>query len=250
MVRMQPVVFFRDDDVGGLDASIIRTTELFQKYKAPLCYEVIPTKVQKEFVEYFNGLPLKNIFDIGQHGYAHLPYREGAENKGEFGPNRSREDKRKDIVAGWNLIVKHFGPSYLKVFIPPWSLMDQETYGILRELGYEAFSCIKWGEDPNFFKKLYAKVTGDRLRLKKNGMVDLSVSIDAMKDFGKRIPRTTDELIRDFKRVSTQTKYVGFMLHDKIMNDDAFAAIEGFLAYLVEEKIPMMNMRQIIEVRK
>ncbi len=78
-------------------------------------------------------------------------------------------------------------------------------------------------------------------------MIDLSVSADSMKDFEKRIPKTSRELIAEFQSRSEAARYFGIMLHDKIMNDEAFQALEGFIAYLKDQKILIRNMRQIAD---
>ncbi len=40
------------------------------------------------------------------------------------------------------------------------------------------------------------------------------------------------------------------MLHDKIMSDDAFKALEEFIVALKSQKIPIMNMSQIIRTMR
>jgi peptidoglycan/xylan/chitin deacetylase (PgdA/CDA1 family) len=250
--KTNSIVFFRDDDVGELDVNIVRITELFQKLNTPLSLEVIPKNIQKEFLDYFDSIKSTGLFDVGQHGYAHIRYKTEGINKGEFGSNRTASEKKEDIVAGWDIISKSFGSFAKKIFIPPWGLMDEETYNILRDLKYESFSCIEESGKFIFLRKLLKKQSDYAIIKKKNGggLLNLSISIDNMKFFEKRIPKTTDELIRRYERLSGKTKYIGIMLHDKIMNDEAFKALEDFLVYLKTRKVPVMSMSEIVEIIK
>jgi len=243
---MKPVVFFRDDDVGQHDVNIVRTIELFQKLEIPLSLEVVPNNIQKEFVSYFNSLAHKEIFDIGQHGCAHVPYFKNNRNKGEFGSNRTYNEKKRDILTGWKKIQQNFPNSCEKIFIPPWGLMDSETYLILKEFNYTGFSLTGHGRIYSFIKKIMSFLHKSKV-CKRYGMIDLSVSMDNMANFEKKTPKTTEELINDFKKVSGTTKYVGIMLHDKIMDDNAFTILENFILYLKNSKIDILNMKQIIK---
>lgn len=245
-MKNKPIVFFRDDDVAELDSSIIRLIELFQKLETPLSLEVVPQKLEKGFIDYFYSLKSKELFDIGQHGYAHIPYRKHNKNKGEFGSNRTNEEKRNDIIEGKKILDNTFGNYSIKSFVPPWGLMDQNTYEILRGLNYETFSCIGSGKDRNFFKNIVTFFY-DPLLLKKHGMIDLSVSMDNMRYFEKKIPKTTKEMIDSFKKAARSTKYIGIMLHDKVMNDDAFKSLEEFILYLKSKGITIMNTSQILK---
>ncbi len=247
--NIKNIVFFRNDDVGEIDKTIVLLMALFEKYDIPLSLQVVPKNITKEFVDYYNSLGKKQLFDIGQHGFDHLPVMNNGKNEGEFGKSKKLEEKRESIEKGWKIIEEKFGKQSVKIFTPPWGTMDQETYKILKLYGYDAVSALNRGVDSNPLVNI-ASFLGDPLKFKKHGMLDLSISINNMRDFQKRIPKTVDELTTDFERFSSVTKYIGVMLHDKLMDDDAFGAIGRFIEYLKKNDVKIMSMCQIVQIEK
>ncbi len=246
---MNTIIFFRDDDVGEKNGTIIRLIELCEKYDMPLSLEIIPKNLEEEFVHYFNSLSKKYLFDVGQHGYDHLPVDRNGINEGEFGKSKSMEEKRKSLELGWDIIEKNFTSQKMKIFTPPWGALDKETYELLKDLKYDAISALGRARDKNPLINIVSFLN-DPLYFNKQGMIDISISINNMRDFVKKIPSTGRELIADVERFSEKTKYVGVMLHDKIMDDKAFVALEELFRHIKEQKRTVKTMSQIVHDRK
>lgn len=229
-------VFFRNDDVGALDASIVRLIELFEKHGVPLSLAVVPTHATAELADHLSSVP-ENLLEVHQHGYAHNNYPEKGLFRGEFGANRTRAEKEHDLTKGFAILSKLFGARAIKIFTPPWNAMDTETYALLQKNTYLGFSMQRPRGFTNtlirFFRFPFILGTS---------VSDLSISIDAVKDWKEKKSKTSAELWNELRDSSFQKKPVGIMLHDKIMDDEAFAFLDAFITLLKQENIPIVCM--------
>lgn len=134
-------VFFRADDVGVPSASFTRLADLFRRRQTPLCLAVVPswlTRTRCRLLLEATG-PARSLWCWHQHGWRHVNLA-GRGKKQEFGPERTRQALRQDLVRGRRRLEEELGENFLPVFTPPWNRCDGKTLELLSELGYHAVS--------------------------------------------------------------------------------------------------------------
>lgn len=133
-------VFVRDDDAGWADDRLTALLDVFADRAFPIDLAVIPTAVRPPLVEELlqrlsQGAPI----GLHQHGFMHANH-EVQGRACEFGPARSPEAQRDDILAGRRILSEQFGDRLDPVFTPPWNRCAGITGRILRECGFTAIS--------------------------------------------------------------------------------------------------------------
>jgi hypothetical protein len=152
-----------------------------------------------------------------QHGWRHINHeKEG--KKQEFGPNRSHDKIRKDIINGRDRLEILMENSFYPVFTPPWNRCSLTTLNVLKELGYYAVSRIKEGRPPS-----------------PNGLVDFQINVDLHTRKEANPIEDWDCLFTELSQaISSGT--CGVMIHHQRMNDAAFNFLDLFLKTVVKRK--------------
>jgi hypothetical protein len=134
-------VFFRDDDAGWGDARLIELLDLFSGHGLPLDVAVIPAALEPGLAAELLGREAVSagMLRLHQHGYSHANH-EAAGRKCEFGPSRTGEEQRRDILAGRERLAELLGGAVDPVFTPPWNRCTADTGRCLAELGFVALS--------------------------------------------------------------------------------------------------------------
>ncbi|UCD89869.1 MAG: polysaccharide deacetylase family protein [Desulfobacterales bacterium] len=212
-------IFFRADDVAVPSKQFFRLTQLFCFYRMPLELSVVPawlTRIRWEQVKK-SGQKSPDLMCWHQHGWRHINH-EKAGKKQEFGPNRSHDQIRKDIISGRDRLEELMKESFYPVFTPPWNRCSLTTLNLLKELGYYAVSRIKESRPP-------API----------GLVDFQTNVDLHTRKGINPSKDLDDLFTELSRaISSGT--CGVMIHHQRMNDAAFSFLELFLKSVVKRK--------------
>jgi len=110
--------------------------------KIPVVYGVIPDKLQKDAAIFLRRAKKDQpkLLDIVQHGFAHSNYADEGEDKYEFGPARTYEQQRDDIVKGQSIMDHWFGELATPGFIPPFHADDENTINALEDLKVPLYS--------------------------------------------------------------------------------------------------------------
>ena len=134
-------VFFRDDDAGWGDQRLIELLDLFSGRGLPLDVAVIPAALEPGLAGELLGRVASSggMLRLHQHGYSHVNH-EAAGRKCEFGPSRTGEEQRRDIVAGRERLAELLEGEVDPIFTPPWNRCTVDTGRCLAELGFAALS--------------------------------------------------------------------------------------------------------------
>jgi hypothetical protein len=134
-------VFFRDDDAGWGDRRLIELLDLFSGRGMPLDVAVIPAALSPGLAGELRGRVAASgrMLRVHQHGFAHVNH-ETVGRKCEFGPSRTGEEQRRDVVAGRERLAELLGGEVDPIFTPPWNRCTVDTGRCLAELGYVALS--------------------------------------------------------------------------------------------------------------
>ncbi len=131
--------FFRDDDVVAPDRAFLAFFRLGLRYRIPVVYGVVPGKATVELIAFLSRQKKLHpgLIDIALHGWTHADHGSGKSGKKyEFGPQRSYQQQRQDILQGWAALYRYFGKDTAPVFIPPFHGFDLNTYRIIGSLAY------------------------------------------------------------------------------------------------------------------
>lgn len=211
----ETVVFFRADDAGVDGKQFDRLMDTFSAFQVPLALAVVPTWLTPQRWERIERRTAsrRSLWCWHQHGWRHVNH-ESEGKKMEFGPGRTRDQVRHDLLRGRERLEGLLGDDFLPVFTPPWNRCSVVTLELLRELGYRAVS-RNHGSRPDA----------------PDGLPDVQVHVDlhTRKDVGPEVAWKNLELEILAALASGRC---GFMIHHRLMNDVAFGFLERLLAAL------------------
>lgn len=205
-------IFFRADDIGAPGKRLFSLLDLFCDYQMPLCLALVPSWISRQRWDVFQKTDQKApaLWCWHQHGWRHVSH-EIQGKKQEFGPFRSIEEIRQDIVRGREKLENVLNDRFTPVFTPPWNRCDARTLAVLKGNGFKAVSrhCHSMPKTPK-------------------GLPDLSVNVDL---HTRRENRPEEGWRALWKELSTAVSSgtCGIMIHHQQMNSTAFAFLEALL---------------------
>jgi hypothetical protein len=138
--------------------------------------------------------------------------------KQEFGPSRSYDQIKKDILKGRHRLERLMDKLFCPIFTPPWNRCSIDTLNILKELGYDAVSRDK-----------------KSLPISPEGLFDFQIHVDLH-------TRKAVNPIEDWNFLFTELSQAisngncGVMIHHQRMNDAAFKFLELLLQTVVKRR--------------
>jgi len=139
--RGPATVFFRADDIGVPGRQFSRLMDQHRCHRVPLSLAIVPAWLTRPRWSALIG-PVRDddtLWCWHHHGWRHRNH-EPAGKKQEFGPGRSHEALRADVIKGRDRLTRLLGDRFDPVFTPPWNRCDARTLTLLRDLGYAAVS--------------------------------------------------------------------------------------------------------------
>lgn len=138
---IRPDVFFRADDIGVPTDNFKRLLDLFVRFRVPLALALVPAWLTpsrwRALRRAGDGEP--RLWCWHQHGWRHINHVPQGK-KGEFGDQRTREDLRRDLTAGWQRLHALACEPLQPLFTPPWNRCGAKTLELLPQLGFKAVS--------------------------------------------------------------------------------------------------------------
>jgi predicted deacetylase len=209
--RQDPcAVFFRDDDAGRDDRSLVALLDRFESHVTVVDLAVIPALVRRPLAR-----ELRRRADgvrLHQHGLAHVNH-EPTGRKHEFGPSRDVAAQAADIATGRRLLLDWFPDSGVEpVFTPPWNRCTPETGVALLRSGLRVLS------------RDHTAVP-----LEVPGLTEVPVTVDW---FGhtRGVRWTSAEVAARVADRVRGREPVGVMLHHAVTDVDELARIEELVA--------------------
>jgi anaerobic magnesium-protoporphyrin IX monomethyl ester cyclase len=204
-------VFFRDDDIDGLNKNLQKLIELFVEEKIPISLQIIPKKITKECANFLIKKKEENphLIELCQHGFNH--------NKTEF--SQSYEKQTKSIKEGGNILNNIFGKHFTKIFTPPYHIFNNDTFKALKNNQFEIFS------NGPMAKKNY-----ENLKL-------VNTNVDFIEKYEPKIKYKTEvQIIKDISYVKSKTNKVGILLHHKFLRGEDFNSLKRIIKLLKSNK--------------
>lgn len=212
-------IYLRDDDVYKYDNRFLSIFHLAKKYDIPLVLGVVPKRIDKKLIHFLNKEKENTSyrFDIAQHGWSHKNYNKDMQNKYEFGPLRTYQQQKKDIIKGHDKMKECFGINFTAAFIPPYHGYDSNTVKIINELRIPIFSAEQ------------------KTKLKGKSFLDLPTQI-SLNDYAKNgvpIQNTAKTLIKRFSYLINNYEVCGMVFHHYVIkNEKQLKQFETFIKFL------------------
>ena len=210
-------VFFRADDIGAPGKRLFRLLDLFLDCQTPLCLAVVPSWLSRQRWDIFQKTDQKapGLWCWHQHGWRHFTY-EIQGKKQEFGPARTIDAIRQDIVRGREKLELVMKDRFTPVFTPPWNRCDVRTLAVLKNNGFKA-------------------VSRHRQSMPKSpkGLPDFAVNVDLHTRRDSSPEAGWQSLWKELsKAISSGT--CGIMIHHQRMNDAAFEFLKVLLDVMTQ----------------
>jgi hypothetical protein len=216
--------FFRADDIGAPGKRLFRLLDLFHDCRMPLCLAVVPSWLNRQRWDILLKTDQKapGLWCWHQHGWRHVTHEiEG--KKQEFGPIRTIEAIRQDILRGREKLEGLMQDRFTPVFTPPWNRCDGRTLAILKNNGFKAVSrhCQSLPRPPK-------------------GLPDLSVNVDLHTRRESSPEAGWKSLFQELSEAISSGN-CGVMIHHQRMNETAFEFLKVFLDVLLQNShvLPM-----------
>lgn len=230
-IRKPVNVFFRADDIAVADPELCRLLDLFSHFQVPLAPALIPAWLTpsrwKILRKWDDANP--HLWCWHTHGWRHLNH-ERAGKKSEFGPSRSEDEIRSDLIRGLERMRALLKDRFCPVFTPPWNRCTGPAFDSLKALGYRAVSRFV-GASP----------------VAPQGLIDLPTAVDLHTRKEVSAPAGWQALFHQIKD-AFQTGRCGFMIHHHRMNANAFRYLAGLLALLSRhDSIRFVSMQTLMD---
>jgi hypothetical protein len=134
--RLEPTLWWRDDDAGAPGAALSRLVALSSSRALPLALAAVPAWVGEATAGALAGAPVTVL----QHGYAHIDHAAPGEKSCELGRERPAQFVVAEIALGRQKLETIFGPRFQPVMVPPWNRMAPYLTPFLAELRYIGLS--------------------------------------------------------------------------------------------------------------
>jgi hypothetical protein len=211
-------VYFRADDVGRPSEAYTEMIRVFHEHETPLNLAVVPDWLTEKNWEAIQkpGGGRDDLWVWHQHGFAHRNHQTTGK-KSEFGDQRPKADKERDLAAGRDRLRKLLGGRFYPVFTPPWNRCDRETLELLLRFEYYAVSTRSGrGRPPEIIPEI-------------NVHIDLHT---------RKAPEAEADAVRLRREMieSLSRDRCGFMLHHERMNEAARRFVNALLPLLKRDR--------------
>ena len=209
--------FFRADDIGVPGKRFFRLLDLFLDCQTPLCLAVVPSWLSRQRWDIFQKTDQKapGLWCWHQHGWRHVTH-EIQGKKQEFGPVRTVDAIRQDIVRGREKLEHLMKDRFTPVFTPPWNRCDGRTLAVLKNNGFKAVSRHR-----------------QSMPRPPKGLPDLSVNVDLHTRRETTPEAGWQSLLKELSAaISSGT--CGIMIHHQRMNETAFEFLEVLLEVMTQ----------------
>ncbi|MFZ7125080.1 MAG: hypothetical protein ACOWWM_02860 [Desulfobacterales bacterium] len=224
-------VFFRADDIGVPGRAMERLLKCFESHGTPLSTAIVPAWLTGDRWAWLGERCRvdSRMWCWHQHGWRHVNH-ETAGRKQEFGPGRTVEAIRREILSGRDRLEHLMKEVFYPAFTPPWNRCGESTLRVLKAEGYRAISRTR-GASP---------AAGSSLP-------DFGVAIDLHTRKAKARDQAWIELANEFRQ-GFATSPCGIMIHHRRMNEHAFVFLDLLLASLsAHPGIRLVTLRDLAE---
>jgi MoaA/NifB/PqqE/SkfB family radical SAM enzyme len=237
--------FFRDDDVDELTPNLEKLINLFVKYNVPISLQLIPTKLTKQCIDFLKNIKKNNtdIIELCQHGYSHDDYSyqntsiKNFDHSYEFGDNILQKDQYKLIKKGRSILNSYFGELISDVFTPPFHGYNKETLNALKDNSIKIISSFSNGDNKEI----------DNKEIDNKEITFIDCNIDPVNDYNHNLFLNPKIIIDQMIEKTSEDKFVGFLLHHKLLNSSQFLFIESLLKLIKDYNIDSYNITQVNE---
>jgi len=129
--------WWRDDDAVAATPALERFIALQRGCEVPLALAVIPAGVSESLHARLAGEP---GIVVVQHGWAHDNHARPGRSKTELGSDRPAAYVLGELARGQVRLDRLFGPTWLKVLVPPHNRISATVAGGLSATGYVGLS--------------------------------------------------------------------------------------------------------------
>ncbi len=229
---MCPVkVFFRADDIGVPGRQFSWLMELFSKFEVPLALAVVPVWITQKRWEIIRETTSSHaaLWCWHQHGWRHANH-EIKGKKQEFGPHRSIDALKYDLMRGNNRLESILGDDYFKAFTPPWNRCGQACLDLLKAEGYHFISRSR-GAHP----------------AASGGLIDIQVNVDPYTLKAPDPYKGWEKLFGELEKGISEG-LCGIMIHHQRMNQNAFSFLEILIKILINTShVQFINLKTITD---
>jgi hypothetical protein len=213
-------IFFRDDDVGGVENSLERLIELFAARGVPLNLALVPVWIDPAAAQRL--IRLKNhspdLLCYHQHGYCHVNHA-SAGKRSEFPDDRPYDKQLGDLKAGMEILTAELGEAFFPAFTPPWNRCSSATLDALAALGFKVVS-----------RDAPTSGAADR------GLIDMPVSLDILEraSGGGWQLREPGAIVAQLVEQLGPLERAGILLHHQHAGRDCLDFMDRLLAAIAD----------------
>ena len=229
--RRLPLVI-RIDDVACSEPTVSWLFDLLASRKLHASVEVVPylAKIDDRFLDQFD--PSNTLFEVSQHGYAHVPRRTNTGKRCEFYPNSvsPTDEEIIAITAGKKELERAFPKRFTGGFSPPFDALPHWLPGVW------------YGQGGTFVSCLYTN------HIKDSPIAILRAGVDIWDWAGGSAIRR-DRLERQLVRQAYADLHIGIVVHPRCLRSREKERLLSILNFLDTFGTYSSSLRELAEAR-
>lgn len=225
--RTHPLII-RIDDVVSLEPTLLRLINLLVRRHVPASLEIVPYLSSLDD-SVLGRLDPRATFEVGQHGYAHIPRRDDDGARYEFDPDSvaPTEEEQSQLEAGLLHLRATFPTRFNGGFSAPFDALPTWLPQTWRELGGTFVSQLSGGRA--LASPLPVVVAGTDIW-----------------DWSRGRPRTRREILANIDHQVSQTGYAGIVLHPRCLRQrPAQEHLLSLLGALERRRLTPTSLREL-----
>lgn len=199
--------WFRDDDAGMDNNSLKNLMDYLSNKNINLLIAAIPK---------LSNANLKVLLDnydnyiVAQHGYAHVSHTDS--DSSEYPDLRDINDIKAELIEGNQILEKLFEDKYIKVFIPPWFEVGNNTKKLLKENNYIALSNY-WNNKINL-----------------DGLIEINTQVDFV-NWDDAYTFGGEEFVIEqiLNEINSGNNFIGLLLHHERVAKETYVFLDKLL---------------------
>lgn len=208
--KIEPLIFYRDDDVTTLTPNLLRLVRLLERRNVPAMLSVIPAFADENLGELVRD---SQLLTAAVHGYSHKNFADIGFPKNEFPDTRPLPLMMEELkIALWKCS-RLFKENFCPLFVPPWHNISNNLEKKVLYCGYAGISKFNIIDEKNKFEI--------------NPSIDL-INWDSKKF--KPLDVIFDEISNNFRiKRKMKSNYIGIMGHSSIYHKYDYWKIDNII---------------------
>jgi hypothetical protein len=221
----QATFWWRDGDAESDSPQLRRLLGIARAHDVPIAIAAIPAGADRTLAAAIADCAPARVL---QHGYAHANHASPGERSAELGTHRGVRESILELDRGREALRMLFAHRFVPILVPPWNRIAGDVVEALPDANLRGLSCF----GPRKTPQPAAGV------VQANTHVDLIAWRRDRRFIGvaAAVERLAAHLRARREQAADASEPTGILTHHRVFDDDAFAFLDSYCAFLREHR--------------